>query len=472
MTAPGDVVIVAVSGGPDSLALLHILHRLRPAPYGALHVAHLDHRLRGAESADDAAFVERTAAGWGLPATIASADVASAARARHANLHQAAREARYRFLADVAAVAGASAVAVAHNADDQAETVLMHLLRGAGIAGLRGMLPVTDFRFSIFDIGSADDHDDPKSKIQNLTLIRPLLGVTRAEIEAYCAEHGLHPRRDATNEDPAYTRNRIRHDLLPRLAEYNPNVVAALGQTAALCAGDYDALRQALDALWPDLVRHRARGLEFDGAAWRALHPALQRAAIRRAHRMAGGTGTLSLERVEAARRAVDRGVGRHVELAGGVALRVGYGGAFSIGEVEPPAGPQLALDEATLAVPGELAMGDWRLVASLEESPAEARESRWEVALDAAAVGAPLLVRRRRPGDLLRPAGAPGRRRLHDVLVDAKIPRELRDAWPIVLSGETIVWVPGARAAEGFLAGKSTRRWVRIRVERRDVVR
>src|SRR5829696_2074336 len=233
MIAPGGLVVVAVSGGPDSLCLLHALTQLRDDLGIVLHVAHLDHKIRGAESADEAVFVAGLAHEWGLPHTVEAADVPEMARAQRTNLHAAARAARYRFLVNVARATGARAVAVAHHAGDQAETVLLHLLRGAGPDGLSGMRPVTHWEgwsLGIEHERSRENLPSPQSSAARPWLIRPLLTATRESIERYCAEHDLHPRRDPSNFDLSATRNRIRHNLIPQLIEYNPHIVAALGR--------------------------------------------------------------------------------------------------------------------------------------------------------------------------------------------------------------------------------------------------
>lgn len=472
MIAPGETLVVGVSGGPDSLCLLHVLAHLRGALGIALHVAHLDHRLRGADSAAEADFVAETARAWGLPATLESIDIGAAASATRTNLHQAARSARYQFLARLARTIGAPAVAVAHTADDQAETVLMHLLRGAGPAGLRGMLPVVPWGEWAQDKETGRRGDTEREELSlspsllvSPSLVRPLLAITRTEIERYCAEHRLEPRRDPTNADLRYTRNRIRHDLLPKLAAYNPHIVAALGRTAALCAEEHAFVRQALAAAWPGLARSRAGAIDFAGDTWRALHPALQREALRQAYALLEGGETLELAHVEAAREAIDRGVGRRAELPGGLPLTVGYGGSFTIGRPSETGGPQLAQDEISLPVPGRVALEHgWTIVAARHPPPAPAPATAWEVYLDGDTLAWPLVVRRRRPGDRFRPTGGRGSRRMQDVLVDAKVPRALRDAWPLIATTEAIVWIAGLRAAEGFVATPQTSHVVHIR--------
>ena len=218
----GESVVVGVSGGPDSLCLLHLLRRLAPESHLTLHVAHLNHGLRGAEAEADAQAVAELAAGWGLPYTIGRADVPSLAAETRASIEEAARQARYDFLQGVARAAGAGTIAVGHNADDQAETVLMHFLRGSGLAGLRGMLP--------------------RTALGQGFLISPLLETPRDRVEAYCAAHGLQPRRDLSNADTTIYRNRLRHELLPLLEGYNPAIRQVLGHTAGVLAGDHEVV--------------------------------------------------------------------------------------------------------------------------------------------------------------------------------------------------------------------------------------
>jgi len=478
MIAPGALVVVAVSGGPDSLCLLHVLTQLRDDLGVALHVAHLDHMIRGAESADEAVFVAELAHEWALPYTIEASDIPSLARTRRANLHAAARAARYSFLARVARATGAHAVAVAHHAGDQAETVLLHLLRGAGPEGLSGMQAVTPgqewFKIENAALRIENDADTNHSQFsifnsQLPRLIRPLLATARESIERYCAEHGLSPRRDPSNFDLGATRNRIRHDLLPGLIEYNPHIIAALGRTADVCADEHAFVLAALEQVWPQLARERAGAIDVDGPAWRALPVALQRLAIRRAHtHVMAGDATLGLEHVERARALIERGVGGRMALPGGIALSVGYAGAWTIGAAAAPDCPQLPADQLTLPQQGRLALGDgWAIEVTSAAPPAPRPADIWEVYLNGAAIEWPLVARRRRPGDRLRPAGGRGSRRLQDLFVDARVPQALRNAWPIVATPTAIIWVAGMRAAAGYLATPESQNIVKLRIAR-----
>jgi tRNA(Ile)-lysidine synthase len=289
-------IIIAVSGGPDSLCLADAA--LAVAPKHGLHpvIAHLDHGLRGEASRADAEFVRAFAAERNVPCVVECADVRALAAERKLSIEVAAREARYAFLARAAEAHGASLVALAHHADDQAETVLFRLLRGTGLAGLRGMQP-----------------RGPLPGAPALIALRPLLRVTRAEIEQYCRECKLQPRRDATNDELHQARNRIRHELLPLLEQYNPNIRSALTRLADTVASDLDIVQEATRAAFERIATVDESAITVDRIAWRALSPGLQRETLREvARRLKGDTTDLPYAAIEEARDVLtsDAGVG------------------------------------------------------------------------------------------------------------------------------------------------------------------
>ncbi|MBI5961297.1 MAG: tRNA lysidine(34) synthetase TilS, partial [Chloroflexi bacterium] len=275
---PGETVIAAVSGGVDSLALLHGLIRLRERLEFNLYAATLDHGLRGDESAADAAYVQQIGAAWDIPVIAGRADVLALEQQGRLNREEAARRARYTFLVQTAQQVGAAKIAVAHHQDDQAETVLMHLIRGSGSAGLGGM-PLSLRLNESFCLPRATENPGEWP-----VLIRPLLEVSRAEIEAYAAAQGITPRHDPSNQDIAYLRNYVRHQVIPLLRERNPQVSAGLARLAELLRDDADLIRRVTEnALARVLIAEHPGVLILDAKGWQPLSLAEQRHVIRAA---------------------------------------------------------------------------------------------------------------------------------------------------------------------------------------------
>ena len=367
---PGDTVVVAVSGGADSVALLAAL-ALLAAPLGVtLHVAHLDHGLRP-DSADDAAFVADLARGHSLPVTIAVADVAGYADEHGLSLEEAGRAARYAFLGALAATLGARRIATAHHADDQAETVLARLLRGAGVDGLGGMRPLAalpptaavPFTVRYTDL---DRLIEATPLSVDARVIRPLLGLRRHELRGYAAARGLAFRDDPTNQDTTLLRNYLRHEILPLLATVNPAIVETLARTATLMADDADVLHALTEAVWSDVARSRADTVELDLVALAAQPVAMRRRLVREAiARLGSGrdVGAVHIERAVAL--AAEGAPGEQAHLPDGVIVARGYDTlTVSRGAPPDPDGPLLApgAPPVPVAVPGVTAMGEWRL--------------------------------------------------------------------------------------------------------------
>lgn len=456
LLAGGGTVVVGVSGGPDSLCLLHALNRLRLVYGIELHVAHLDHRIRGLESQEDAAFVARLAEEWGLPATVEARDVPRLARESKLAIEEAARQARYSFLAQVALAVGANRIAAGHNADDQTETIVMHWLRGAGLAGLRGMLPQTDLGEMRLE---AAWPDHPPLHLQ---LIRPLLEIPRAEIEAYCLEHGLKPRFDHSNLDTTYYRNRLRHELIPCLESYNPNIQEILRRSAWVISGDYDFLQAELARVWPVVVSSELEeAITFDLDRWRALPTSQQRSILREAvHRLRRSLRNINWIHIENALWALRaKPAGTQVTLPQGLMLSIGYRD-FTVadeGYVPEVDWPLLLVESLPVAVPGVTQLPDsgWCLEAAVIEREEFGEHcldnpDPWQAFLDYQRAGSELVLRQRRSGDRFQPLGLGGHEKsLHTFMIDHKIPRPLRGFVPIVASSRHIVWVAGWRIDE-----------------------
>lgn len=463
----GDKVVVGVSGGPDSLALLHLFVRASASLGVHPHVVHVNHQIRGEDANADARFVAEIAAGWGIPCHVVRMDVPALAAERRLSLEEAARQARYTALAQQATALGARVIAVGHNADDQAETVLMHLLRGAGLAGLRGMLLVTNL----------SEYHLLKPLEASLLLVRPLLNISRAAIEAYCAEWGLTPRFDRSNLDTTYFRNRLRHEVLPLLERINPNIRAMLLRTAAVLAADYEVLQAQAHAAWEQITR-KADGAHicFDLEGWRALPLALQRATIRRATwQLRPHLRDVSYQHVEDAVRVAQRGeTGAQATLPAGLILRVDYDALIimPVGGLPPPPDWPLLAPGSVLDLNG---LGEYPLPGSvwcfsLREYDGPRNGPMWErlladpwaAPLAADALQGPLVLRTRRAGDRFRPSGVGGTQKVSTFMINEKIPALWRDRLPLLAAGEAIVWLCGWRVDERFVVRSETNRvWV-----------
>ncbi len=431
---PHFPLLIAVSGGPDSLALLHVLQGVFPAEH--LVAAHLHHGWR-AEADVEAEFVQETAVSWGIPCHIEKIDVAGLAHAHSLSLEEAGRKARYDFLARLAIQVGAKAVAVGHHADDQAETVLMHFLRGAGLAGLRGMLPVSSLP------------GEPE-----LLLLRPFLATSRAAIEQYCKEHDLEPVFDASNQDTTFFRNRLRHELLPLLTDYNPQIKTRLQHMAAVVAADYALLDDLADEKYAALlIESGAEWLSLDRVGWLALPLSLRRAILRRAVRqLRADWRDVGFQPIEQARLVAEKNeTGGQATLPGGLILTVDYGRLTIAADPDalPLDGPQMLKSTAVpLPIPGivQLANG-WEIeatvISNVDLAKIQANPDPWTAYV---ALGDnELLVRTKKIGERIRPLGMAGQSaKLKDVMINRKIPARLRDKWPIITTRSHLIWLVG----------------------------
>ncbi len=426
---PGTTVLVGVSGGVDSLVLLHLLCALRRRLDFNLQAAALDHGLRGLEGARDVATVRSIAESWGLPVTSGQVETRAHAKQNHLSIEAAARELRYRFLAEIAHQVGAARIAVAHHADDQIETVLMRLLRGATAHGLAGM-----------------ELSRPLSTDTSLVLIRPLLFHTRAEIQSYANQYGLVPRIDSTNADTNYLRNHIRLNLLPQLEAINPGIRQTLSRMAEVAALEDDFMHsQLLDALPLLDMTERPGQISAQRAAYCGLHPALRRRWIRWASLRINPSLELDYHHIrQAVELALHGKQGAVAQLGSGLSLRVDYDWLH----IESKQGQSIPPEYAAMPLvrPGfnaQLCPGDslalseqWTLRTELDRLP----ELDSSYLLLIIPHTASITVRTRRPGDLFRPKGLRGHaQKLSDWMINRKIPRALRDQIPLICVADEI---------------------------------
>lgn len=450
MVNAGDKVLVAVSGGPDSMAMMHILFQLREELGILLHVFHLNHCFRGKESAGDARLVEDTARFWGIPCTVEEYDVPGYCSRMNKSNQEGAREVRYNLISRVAARVGAARVALGHHADDQAETIILNFLRGSGLTGLKGFLPVRDNFY-----------------------IRPLLRLRRKEIEDYCKRHNIRFRIDSSNLKTVYKRNQVRLELMPLLEKYNPAMVPTLVRTG-------DVLRCEDEFLEDEACKVYSRAVTFGGDKGFVLdinillkEPiALQRRVLRKLwNTVTGDPAGLGFEHLESILNLVNEGKGSWVShLPKGVRVTRSYNALYMKRESKFEDGmPPYCY---SLGVPGEVFIPETgvtvraQLVSRFQAGDPGSLPVD-EVFLDAAKIKSELYVRRRLPGDRFAPLGMGGAEiKLKKFFIDQKIPREERDRIPLVVCNGEIVWIAGVRPGEKFKVGEDCEQLLHLAVD------
>lgn len=475
----GAAVIVACSGGPDSLALLDWLLSQQEKRQLNITAAHFEHGIRGEESRADAAFVHDFCVSRGIPCRIGHGDVPSYAAENGLSMETAARELRYKFLRKVVTESFSAIkplitrwdtrevfLAVGHHSDDQAETVMMRILRGTGVKGLSSMRPgrlMTEWIKPENECGSILP--------VHCRLIRPLLAVSRAEIEEYCRLRGLSPRRDSTNDVPEEAvRNSLRLELLPLLRErYNPEINNALCRLAEISADLSDCVAAAADEKAKGIIRDNA----IDRPAFSVCPKALQQELLRRLP----GMEKCSYRDIEAVRRLICTGdSGQQLSLPGAI-LRLEYDRAIFArtlpvkSQVDGEEEKKLFLkgngDSTKTEVCGKIISAVY--TEAVNETAAfigAADES--AAVIDADKVKLPLIVRRRRPGDayLLSGEGA-GRKKVKDYFIDRKVPREKRDTVPVLTDSDgNILWLAGFIRSGCAMIDENTTNIIRVTVE------
>ena len=445
-------VVVGVSGGPDSLCLMETL---RKAGYPVI-VASFDHQLRP-ESASDARMVEKTANRLMLACYLGGADVRAHAEKHKESIEEAARNLRYHFLFKLARQYNAQAVAVGHTADDQVETVLMHFLRGSGITGLKGMayrsvIPVFD---------------------PEIPVVRPLLDLWREETVVYCAVNGLRPHYDSSNDSLNFQRNRIRHLLIPNLETYNPKFRDAVLRMSQSLKGDYTFVMETLETAWRQTVLASDKeSITFDFSLLSSCSLGLQRNLVKHAMQILRPGVDVTFSVLERATNLIKHGgPSSRVDLKAGLRMfresNFIYIGTLDA-ELPFDLWPQMP-GEIPMAVtpPSQAALaGGWKISCERWHLPALAREQaernddHFQVWLDASNLPDSLELRPRRPGDHFAPLGMNGHsQKLSDFFVNEKIPQRARDRWPLLCSGDEIVWVPGYRPAHPYRLTDVTRK-------------
>lgn len=439
LLAPGDRVLLGVSGGQDSVTMALLLHELSAELQVSLVVGHLHHGLRGEVADADLQFVAELARRLGLPFVSEQADVAALAEAERVGLEEAGRHARYDFFERAAARHGCNRIAVAHTATDRAETLLINLFRGAGLQGLRSIPP-------------------RRGKI-----IRPLILLSRQETEDYCRTQSIAACHDVYNQDPAYLRNRLRAQLLPQLErEYGPGIDEALCRAA-------DNMLEELEWTEP-LVEQALAGAREDEAlrlgAIQELPAGLRHRVLGRFIELSGAPLTdLGHSWWRALDELVERGrTGKKLELNGQDFVELEYDLLRLHRRLPPPAGPA---ETAELPVPGSITLPSGAVVCAelLDELPTLPQAGEPRAIMDAAKAGPLLMLRQPRPGDRFVPLGMSGSKKLQDFFVDNKVPARKREPLLVTNAAGEVLWVVGHRLAEGAKVTDQTRRYLVVTV-------
>lgn len=419
---PHDTLIVAVSGGSDSVALLDILANLPDFPL-SLVAAHLNHCLRGTESDHDEQFVRELTESYSLPLEVKRVDIRDLARQKSLSLEEAGREARYRFFNELRQLHGAAAIAVAHHSDDQAETLLIRLLRGSGIDGLGCM-----------------------SYCNNRGIIRPLLNTDKAELKLYLEQQGKVWREDKSNQDQSILRNRVRHELLPLLADYTPTVINRLAATAMLIRQDHELLQEYASDTFRRLAHQTKDGILFKNECMNQLSGMRYRLYRMAIETIAGDLRCFELEHIRQIDRLLAEGrTGAAVMLPQNMtALRTADGLIISSRDILVMVSPA----DTIINGPGSYDLDNGlSLTVQKISSPTPPCSYPNNTALvDLSAAPFPWLARPHRPGDRITLSNGSGSRGTGRILIDLKIPRHLRPMLPLLLAGDKPLWLVGAK--------------------------
>lgn len=430
MVKPGDLVILGVSGGPDSMALLYIMKQLASQGNFLIAAAHLNHCLR--EEADqEEHFVKSYCQQWQVPFYSRKAKITEVAAQRRQSLEEAGRDERYRFFRELQAELGAASIATAHHEDDAAETVMHHLIRGSGLKGLRGILPVSQ------------------------GIIRPLLCANRCQIERFLDDNSIKYCTDLSNFESVYMRNRIRHELIPFLKkEFNPRIVEALNQLAEIVREENAAIEMETERMWAGLAAEKPSGVAMDVAKLNDLPRAYQRRLVLKALSLVADEGGWRLKDVDYVLSLLNKpGSDKRLQLSRGVAVAKVYDKLEFSQERWEVAAFCYKVD-----IPGKMYIAEinFGIITDIIKKNAFNPEP-GDIYLDYDRLHLPLFIRSRRIGDRFKPAGFEGSKKIKDYFIDLKIPARERDYIPLLASQEEIYAVIGYRVASAAMVTKET---------------
>ncbi|GAB4411828.1 MAG: tRNA lysidine(34) synthetase TilS [Thermodesulfovibrionales bacterium] len=442
MLTGGEIVLIGLSGGPDSVCLLTALNMLKAELSLELHAIYIDHGLRPSETTSEIEFCRKLCKGLAVPFVTKSINVKTYAKEHGLNKQEAARELRYRVFGEIASEIGASKIALGHNADDQLETFFMRVLRGSGPKGLSGIPPVRG------------------------RIIRPLIEIEREDIEEYLDEERVSYIVDSSNLKEDYLRNRIRFSLIPEIKRINPDITETMTRTMEIFREE-DRYFAAIVAktLMKLISRKTDLRIELFLAPMEAMDRVILRRVLRKAIDETHGLRGINFVHIEDIIDLIRKGKhGARLYLPKGIRVIKDY--STLVVTSEPP----MRIETLVLNVPGEIVLKEARIVikASLQDRADDLGDGRRLAVFDADKTGVVLTVRSREKGDFFYPMGFGKRKKLQDFFVDEKVPRDERDSVPIILSGNDIVWVTGYRGDERFKVTEETKRFLRMEIKRK----
>ena len=436
----GKSLSLAVSGGPDSMAMAHALIENQKEMASDIEILHFNHQIRGAAAKSDSVFVQTYFDSLGIPTYASEKNVVELSRKNKISIEDAARLARYEFFAShIHEKDNKSILILGHNFEDQVETILMHIIRGSGLNGLQGMAEM-----SHQTIGTL-----------SLNIFRPMLSLNRSSILKYCSDNNIPWRSDQTNTSTEYTRNSIRLELLPFLEKYNPGIFKSINKLGHSAKRDYEYINAKVDELWSSLVTIMDEGIRIQINPFNKLHPSLKwRILQRAAHVAIGDRQNLFYKHVESMLDITEGATGRSLNLPAGIVVMKEYEELVIFKTTDSPSKITSLNDTTLIQTPGTTLTEQWKISASLESVPDFSHTESMQkgilsTSLNINLSNGPLWVRYRNPGDVFQPSGMTNSKKLQDFMVDSKIPRRDRDSIPLIVSSKGIAAVVGWRTAD-----------------------
>ncbi len=436
----GKSISLAVSGGPDSMALAHALIANQKKMDSNIEILHFNHQIRGEDAKSDAVFVQTYFDSQGIPTFVSSKNVIELSKQYRISLEEAARTARYEFFANhIHEKGNKSLLILGHNFEDQVETILMHIIRGSGLNGLQGMAEM-----SHQTVGAL-----------SLNIFRPMLSLDKSSILKYCRDNNIPWRSDRTNSSTEYTRNSIRLELLPLLEKYNPRIFKSIDKLGHSAKRDSDYMQGKVDEIWPYKATIIDNEIRIKMGSFNKLHESLKWRILQKAAQTAlGNQQDLSYNHVESMLDIAEGAAGRSLNLPGDIVVRKDYEEILISRSTGNRSNITNANDTALIKIPGATLTEHWKILAFLESGPdfshtETIQKGILSTSLDINLRNDQLWLRYRNPGDTFQPSGMSNSKKLQDFMVDSKIPRRERDSIPLIVSNKGIAAVVGWRTAE-----------------------